>query len=66
MEVNPGTVDRRKLDIYRKAGINRLSIGLQSAKDEELARIGRIHDYRTFQETYKYTLLCLHSYPGLA
>lgn len=52
METNPGTVTADKLGAYRKAGINRLSIGLQSTKDEELVRIGRIHDYRTFQETY--------------
>lgn len=53
IETNPGTLTADKLRAYRKAGINRLSIGLQSAKDEELARIGRIHDYRTFQETYR-------------
>lgn len=53
IETNPGTVTADKLAAYREAGINRLSIGLQSTEDEELARIGRIHDYRTFQETYR-------------
>lgn len=52
MEMNPGTADAQKLRQYVAAGINRLSIGLQSADDSELARIGRIHDYRTFLNTY--------------
>ncbi len=53
IEVNPGTVDEEKLMAYKAAGINRLSIGLQSANDEELRRLGRIHNYNTFLETYK-------------
>ena len=53
MELNPGTVDRDKLQIYRRAGINRLSIGLQSASDEELRRLGRIHTLEQFLKTYK-------------
>lgn len=53
IEVNPGTVTEEKLLFYKKAGINRLSIGLQSARDEELRLLGRIHDYRTFLYTYE-------------
>lgn len=53
VEINPGTVDKEKLERYRKAGVNRLSIGLQSAKDNELARIGRIHTFGQFAETYR-------------
>lgn len=53
MEANPGTVTAQKLRGYITAGINRLSIGLQSTFDQELERIGRIHDYRTFLETYR-------------
>ena len=53
IEVNPGTVDAQKLKAYHCAGINRLSIGLQSAKDEELERLGRIHTSRQFLETYE-------------
>ncbi len=53
IEINPGTVDRDKLAIYQKAGINRLSIGLQSAVDEELRRLGRIHTQEQFLRTYK-------------
>ncbi len=53
IEANPGTVTADKLREYITAGINRISIGLQSADDRELARIGRIHDYQAFLETYK-------------
>ena len=53
VEMNPGTVDDGKLLLYRKAGINRVSIGLQSADEGELERIGRIHDYGTFLRTYE-------------
>lgn len=52
IEMNPDTVTEDKLREYMAAGINRVSIGLQSADDEELARIGRIHDYKTFEEVY--------------
>lgn len=52
MEVNPGTVSAESLRVYREIGINRLSIGCQSARDEELARIGRIHTFRQFLEAY--------------
>ena len=51
-ECNPGTLDSKKLRGYRRAGINRLSIGLQSADDRELACLGRIHDYETFLRNY--------------
>lgn len=53
IECNPGTVTAEKLVDYIMHGINRLSIGLQSTEDEELKRIGRIHDYDTFLETYR-------------
>ena len=43
MEVNPGTADLERLQAYRGAGINRLSIGVQSVDDAELALLGRIH-----------------------
>lgn len=52
-EVNPGTVDLEKLTAYAQAGINRLSIGLQSADNGELAAIGRIHTWEQFLETYR-------------
>ena len=52
MEVNPGTVNLRALRTYRDVGINRLSIGMQSACDNELAALGRIHTYADFTECY--------------
>jgi oxygen-independent coproporphyrinogen-3 oxidase len=52
IECNPGTADREKLRAYRGAGINRISFGLQSAENEELKLLGRIHTWETFLETY--------------
>lgn len=52
IECNPGTMAREKLSCYNKAGINRLSIGLQSAQDSELALLGRIHSYEQFLESF--------------
>lgn len=53
IEVNPGTVDKEKLIDYKNAGFNRISIGLQSTKNEILRAIGRIHTYEDFQNCYK-------------
>lgn len=52
MEINPGTVDKSGLAVYYGAGINRLSIGLQSARQEELLCLGRIHNFEQFTEAY--------------
>lgn len=48
MEMNPGTITQEKLIHYVKSGINRVSIGLQSADNEELERLGRIHTWEDF------------------
>lgn len=53
MECNPGTTDAETLRIYRNAGINRLSFGLQSMNDEELKYLGRIHTVKQFAENYQ-------------
>ncbi|MEE1027678.1 MAG: radical SAM family heme chaperone HemW, partial [Agathobacter sp.] len=53
MECNPGTLTSRKLLTYRNSGINRLSIGLQSADDEELKILGRIHTFDQFLKSYE-------------
>ena len=53
IEMNPGTVTEEKLHIYRKIGINRLSIGLQSVHQEELESLGRIHTYEEFLDIYE-------------
>lgn len=52
IEVNPGTVNKEKLQVYKKIGINRLSIGLQETHNELLKSIGRIHTYEEFINTY--------------
>lgn len=53
IECNPGTLTKEKLETYYKAGINRLSIGLQSTWDDELKMLGRIHTYEEFLEGYQ-------------
>lgn len=53
LEINPGTIDENKLKTYKEAGINRLSIGLQSTNNNTLKRIGRIHTYEEFLNTYE-------------
>ena len=58
VECNPGTLSAEKLKIYRKAGINRLSIGLQSADDNELKSIGRIHTSEQFLEGFTMARKC--------
>ncbi len=53
MECNPGTTTASNLEAYRAAGVNRLSVGLQSTCDELLEVIGRIHRYLQFCDTVK-------------
>ncbi len=52
IECNPGTVSEQKFAVYKEIGINRLSIGLQSANNEELKVLGRIHTFEQFLRTY--------------
>ena len=52
IEINPGTVNKEKLEHYKKVGINRLSIGLQSTSNRLLKQIGRIHKFEDFLNTY--------------
>jgi len=44
LEANPGTFEAAKFGSFREAGVNRLSIGVQSFSDEQLHRLGRVHD----------------------
>lgn len=53
IEANPGTVTTDKLKAYIESGINRISIGLQSADNKELKMLGRIHTYEEFLKTYE-------------
>lgn len=46
LEANPSSLDSAKLEGYRKAGVNRLSIGVQSSLDNELKALGRLHDFK--------------------
>lgn len=50
LEVNPGTVSRKSLADFRRAGVNRLNIGIQSFQDTQLAFLGRIHTARQGRE----------------
>ncbi len=52
IECNPGTLTKEKLLLYKKYGVNRLSIGLQSADNGILRRLGRIHTYGEFLDSY--------------
>lgn len=56
IELNPGTVTKKSLQMYRNCGINRLSIGLQSTNDEILNKIGRIHNYNQFLNVYSWAI----------
>jgi len=50
LEANPGAADAARFAGYLEAGVNRLSIGVQSFNDEQLRRIGRIHDAKAARE----------------
>ncbi len=52
LECNPGTLTKEKLAIYKNAGVNRLSMGVQSANDRELSMLGRIHVFADVIENY--------------
>ena len=53
IEINPKTLSEEKFKAYKKAGINRFSVGLQAGDDEELKRLNRIHTAKDFLETCK-------------
>ncbi|MBQ7173979.1 MAG: oxygen-independent coproporphyrinogen III oxidase [Lachnospiraceae bacterium] len=53
IECNPGSTLRHKFAAYRRAGINRLSIGLQSADNAELKMLGRVHSFEEFLKSYQ-------------
>ena len=52
IEANPGTLYKEKLQEYRKHGVNRLSLGLQSPQNRELKILGRIHTWEEFLESF--------------
>jgi len=52
IEINPGSINKDKLILLKKAGFNRISIGLQETHNDILNLIGRIHTYEQFLEVY--------------
>lgn len=63
MEVNPGTLTLDHVLTMQRIGVNRVSLGLQSAQRQELRDLGRIHTYEEFLESY--TLLSEHGFSNL-
>ena len=55
VETNPKTFDTEKLTVLRKCGVNRLSIGIQSANENELEAIGRIHTFEEAKSAFDLT-----------
>jgi len=53
MESNPGSADAANYQGYREAGVNRLSIGIQSFDDKQLAILGRVHDGAQAQRAFR-------------
>ncbi|EHA6439682.1 oxygen-independent coproporphyrinogen III oxidase [Clostridium perfringens] len=52
MEGNPGNLTEEKLEVMKKYGVNRISMGLQAKQDNLLKGLGRIHNYKTFKENF--------------
>lgn len=52
IEINPNSISKEKIKTLQKSRINRISIGLQSANEEELKALGRSHSYQEFEKTY--------------
>ena len=53
IECNPNSVTEEKLNLYKEAGVTRISLGMQSACDEELKKLGRLHSVKEFEKTYE-------------
>lgn len=53
VEINPGMITADKLDSYKRGGINRISLGLQSTDNKELKALGRIHSFEDFLKSYQ-------------
>ena len=56
VEANPKTVNAEKLSVYISRGVNRISLGLQSIHENELKKLGRIHDFEDFLDAYNLVL----------
>ena len=53
MEVNPGTLSEEKMKIIKDIGVDRISLGLQSANDKTLKKLGRIHSFDDFKISFE-------------
>ena len=53
LEANPATLDEEKLSVLKQCGVNRISIGVQSADDNELEALTRLHTFEEFVRTYR-------------
>ncbi len=58
VEANPATFDEKKLTALKNAGVNRISLGMQSAQDNELALIGRAHSFKQAKAAFELTRRC--------
>ena len=63
IEANPGTLTPEHIPALRYLGVNRVSLGLQSAQEQELQRLGRIHTFQDFVESYQ--LLQEHGFANI-
>ena len=73
LEANPGTIDRERLRNFREAGVNRLSLGVQSFDDDMLRRLERVHDAAQARHAFREARLAgfgnigidlIHGLPG--
>ena len=62
LEANPGTVEATKFREFRAAGINRLSLGIQSFNPDHLIALGRIHDDREAHRAIEIAANCFDNY----
>lgn len=53
VEMNPGSVTKEKLEVFKSSGINRLSMGLQSVDDDNLKMLGRVHTFEDFERSFE-------------
>lgn len=53
VEANPGTLSNEKVQVLKEIGVNRVSLGLQSAQEQELKALGRIHTYQDFLKSFE-------------
>ena len=58
VECNPKTLTEQKLRVYSSLGVNRISLGLQSIHDNELKKLGRIHTFGDFLDSYELVRRC--------